>query len=173
MVKTGFGRTPVKERRQRTMEEDEPLSSSAGPCTGLGARPVDTSSGPRNTLQSDIRYARRWSNGVRGPGRAVTGGVLGCAQCLRGRGEGAAASRPALQGFRRARRQRVGARAEEAGWYACRARVVGIGVRTAAARSLVLSLSLSQGRTAPSGASSYRPKTAPRREVRAQDHLHT
>ena len=122
-------------------------------------------------------------------------------------------------------------RRKRGGWaYACRALVVGIGVRTAAARaecgmraawarvegatlqgfedrgttlalsrslslsrsrslsrslacslaisrslarSLVLSLSLSQGRTAPSGASPYRPKTAPRREVRAQDHFHT
>ena len=42
------------------MEEDEPLSSSEAPrpCTGLGARPVDTSSGPRNTLQTDILYTR-------------------------------------------------------------------------------------------------------------------
>ena len=42
------------------MEEDEPLSSSEAPraCTGHGGRPVDTSSGPRNTLQTDILYAR-------------------------------------------------------------------------------------------------------------------
>jgi hypothetical protein len=44
-----------------TMEDDEPLSSSEAqraPCTGLGARPVDTSSRPRNTLQTDILYTR-------------------------------------------------------------------------------------------------------------------
>ena len=42
------------------------------------------------------------AGGVRGPGSGGHGwGALGCAQCLRGRGEGAAASRPALQGFRR------------------------------------------------------------------------
>jgi len=48
---------------------------------------------------------------MRGPGSGGHGWrALGCAQCLRGRGEGAAASRPALQGFGRARRQRVGVR---------------------------------------------------------------
>ena len=54
---------------------------------------------------------RRWSGGVRGPG---SGGhwwrALGCTQCLRWQGEGAATSRPALQGFRRSHRQRVGVR---------------------------------------------------------------
>jgi len=52
-----------------------------------------------------------FSGGVRGPGSGGYGWrALGRAQCLRERGEGAAASRPALQGFRRARRQRVGVR---------------------------------------------------------------
>ena len=34
------------------------VGGTAGPCTGLGGRPVDTSSGPRNTLQAYIWYAR-------------------------------------------------------------------------------------------------------------------
>ena len=170
---------------------------------------------------------------MRGPGRAVTGGVH---WGVRSVCAGGVRARP-----RRGLHCRVSVGRGGSGWapgrrklggwaYACRARVVGIGVRTAAARaecgmraawarvegatlqgfedrgttlalsrslslslalalsrslacslaisrslarSLVLSLSLSQGRTAPSGASPYRPKTAPRREVRAQDHFHT
>ena len=170
---------------------------------------------------------------MRGPGRAVTGGVHWgvrsvCAGGVRARPRRGLHCRVSVgrggSGWAPGRRKR-------GGWaYACRALVVGIGVRTAAARaecgmraawarvegatlqgfedrgttlalsrslslsrsrslsrslacslaisrslarSLVLSLSLSQGRTAPSGASPYRPKTAPRREVRAQDHFHT
>jgi hypothetical protein len=41
--------------------------------------------------------------------------ALGCAQCLSARDGGAAASRPALQGFRRARRPRVGVRGGRSG----------------------------------------------------------
>ena len=66
----------------------------ASVCHALGRGAVRCRAGAR----------RRWSGGVC-PGRRA----LGCAQCLRGRGEGAAASRPALQGFRR-RRPRVGVR---------------------------------------------------------------
>ncbi len=63
------------------------------------------------TVQCREGERRRWSGGVRGPGSGGHGWcALGCAQCLCGRGEGAAASRPALQGFCRAQRQRVGVR---------------------------------------------------------------
>jgi hypothetical protein len=42
---------------------------------------------------------RRWSGGVRGPGSGGRGWrALGCAQCLRGRGEGEAASRTECSG---------------------------------------------------------------------------
>ena len=45
------------------MEEDEPVSSSEAQqsptlATAHGAGPVDTRSGPRNTLQNDIWYAQ-------------------------------------------------------------------------------------------------------------------
>ena len=33
------------------------VGGTAGPCTVPGGRPVDTSSGPRSTLQTDIWYA--------------------------------------------------------------------------------------------------------------------
>ena len=48
---------------------------------------------------------------MRGPGSVGHGWhTLGREQCLRGRGEGAAESRPTLQGFRRTQLQRVGVR---------------------------------------------------------------
>ena len=63
------------------------------------------------TVRCRAGARRRWSCGVRGPGSGGHGWrALGCTQCLVGLGEGAAASRPALQGFRRTRRQRVGVR---------------------------------------------------------------
>ena len=72
---------------------------------------------------------------MRGPGRVVTGGVHWGVRSVCA--EGAAASRPALQGFRRAQRQRVVARAEEAGWVGVCLPGAGGGhrVRTAAARA--------------------------------------
>ena len=100
------------------MEEDEPLSSSEAPR----APALDSVQGLSIPVAGPETPFRPTSGmpGLTPTGEHVTGGygwrALGCAQCLRGRGEGAAASRPALQGFRRARRQRVGARAEEAGW---------------------------------------------------------
>ena len=51
-----------------------------------------------------------------GPGRAVTGGVHWGARCVnRWQGEDTAASRPALQGSLRARRQLVGVRGGDNG----------------------------------------------------------
>ena len=54
----------------------------------------------RGTVRCRADARRRWSGGVRGPGSGGRGWrALGCAQCLRGRGEGAAASRPCIAGF--------------------------------------------------------------------------
>jgi hypothetical protein len=69
----------------------------------------------RGTVRCRAGASHRWGGDVRGPGSGGRGWrALGCARCLRGRGGGAAASGPTLQGFGRARRQRVSG-AEEAG----------------------------------------------------------
>ncbi len=54
----------------------------------------------RGTVRCRAGARRRWSYGMRGPGSGGHGWrALGCTQCLRWQGEGAAPSRPALQGF--------------------------------------------------------------------------
>ena len=92
------------------MEDYEPLSSSEAPL----APALDSVQGLSIPVAGPEAPFRPTSGMPTAGAAACTGGVHWGVRSVCA--EGAAASRPALQGFRRAHRQRVVARAEEAGW---------------------------------------------------------